>query len=127
MWFWWFLFVCNLVIPVSMIAGGRMMWKHCPKEINKTVGYRTKRSMRNQDTWRFAHDCCGRLWWKIGWWMCFVSVPGQIFFRDSSERVLGMVEGVICMVQCVFLLGSVFLVERALKRAFFEDGSRRPV
>ena len=27
-WFWWFLFVCNLVVPVAMIGAGRMMWKH---------------------------------------------------------------------------------------------------
>ena len=27
MWFWWFLFVCDLLIPIFMIVLGRMMWK----------------------------------------------------------------------------------------------------
>lgn len=59
MWFWWFMFVCNLLIPILMIVCGRMMWKYPPKEINRGWGYRTKRSMKNIDTWKFAHDYCG--------------------------------------------------------------------
>ncbi|MBO5057040.1 MAG: SdpI family protein [Lachnospiraceae bacterium] len=62
MWFWWFMFVCDLLIPVFMIICGRMMWKNSPKSINGIIGYRTTRSMQNKDTWRFAHDYCGRLW-----------------------------------------------------------------
>lgn len=27
MWFWWFLFVCNLIVPFIMIGAGRFMWK----------------------------------------------------------------------------------------------------
>lgn len=125
MWFWWFLFVCNLVIPISMIAGGRMMQSHCPKEINGMLGYRTRRSMRNQDTWRFANDYCGRLWQKIGRRMLFLSVLGQIPFWGSSEKAISVEGGVVCMVQCTIMLGSIFFVEKALKRTFFEDGSRR--
>lgn len=125
MWFWWFLFLCNLLIPVLMIISGRMMWKHCPKGINMMIGYRTKRSMRNMDTWRFAHDTCGRLWWKAGWWMLFVSAAVQIPFFGSSEDLVSAVGGGISMVQCVILIGSIFPVERALKREFFEDGRRR--
>lgn len=66
MWFWWFLFCCDLLVPVTMIVSGRIMWKHPPKNINGLMGYRTSRSMKNMDTWLFAHDYCGRLWWKIG-------------------------------------------------------------
>ena len=34
MWFWWFMLICDLLIPITMLIGGRMMWKHCPKRIN---------------------------------------------------------------------------------------------
>lgn len=125
MWFWWFLFVCNLLIPVCMILGGRMMWKHCPKEINGMLGYRTRRSIRNPDTWRFAHDFCGRLWWKVGWVMLWVTVAAQILFFGSSEEVFSIVGSVISMAQCMILIGSIFPVERALKRTFYEDGNRK--
>lgn len=33
MWFWWFMFVCNMVCSLAMIIGGWFMWKHCPKRI----------------------------------------------------------------------------------------------
>lgn len=61
---WWFMFICNMIYSVVMIAGGWMMWKHCPKKINSFVGYRTSRSMRNAETWSFANQNCGRRWWK---------------------------------------------------------------
>jgi uncharacterized membrane protein len=108
-----------------MMVSGRMMWKHCPKEINGILGYRTRRSMRNMDTWRFAHDYCGRLWWRLGWRMLLVSGAVQVPFFYSGESVVSVVGGVICMVQCVVLVGSIFPVEGALKREFFEDGRRR--
>ena len=60
------LFLCNLLIPVVVIVTGRIMWKHYPKNINGLVGYRTTRSMKNMDTWRFANEYCGRLWYKMG-------------------------------------------------------------
>ncbi len=89
MWFWWFMFVCNLLIPVILIIAGRMMWKHCPKKINTVYGYRTRRSMKNMDTWRFAHNYCGKLWWKIGWVSLFPSVVVQIPFLKVVKMLLG--------------------------------------
>ena len=44
MWFWWFMLICDLLIPITMVVAGRMMWKHCPKHINGMFGYRTTRS-----------------------------------------------------------------------------------
>lgn len=125
MWFWWFMFVCNLLIPVILIIVGRMMWKHCPKKINTVYGYRTKRSMKNMDTWRFAHNYCGRLWWKIGWFSLFPSVVVQIPFFESSEDVIGIVGGIICMIQVVILIASIFPTEAALKKTLNDDGTRR--
>lgn len=125
MWFWWFMFVCNLLIPVILIIAGRMMWKRCPKKINTVYGYRTKRSMKNMDTWRFAHNYCGRLWWKIGWFSLFLSVVVQIPFFERSEDVIGIVGGIICMIQVVILIASIFPTEAALKKTFNDDGTRR--
>ena len=125
MWFWWFMFVCNLLIPVILIIAGRMMWKHCPKKINTVYGYRTKRSMKNMDTWRFAHNYCGKLWWKIGWFSLFPSVVVQTPFFESSEDVIGIVGGIICTVQVVILMATVFQTEAALKKTFNDDGTRR--
>ena len=125
MWFWWFMFVCNLLTPVLMIVCGKMMWKHTPKNINGIIGYRTTRSMKNMDTWKFAHDYCGRLWWKIGWIMLIPSIIVQFPFFNSDDNMIGVVGVILCTIQCVILIISIFLTERALKRNFTDDGTRR--
>ena len=125
MWFWWFIVICNLLVPIIMIIAGRLMWKHCPKEINRLIGYRTKRSMQNQDTWKFAHDYCGRLWWIIGWIILLPSVVVQIPFFKSTYEVIGIVGAAILLVQLAILLISIFPTESALKRTFSDDGTRR--
>lgn len=125
MWFWWFMFFCNLLIPALLIISGRMMWKNCPKKINGIIGYRTSYSMKNMDTWKFAHDYCGRLWWKIGWIMLFISILIQIPFFYCNENCIGVVCGVICTIQCIILIVSIFLTENALKKTFFENEIRK--
>lgn len=123
MWFWWFIFVCDLILPILFIVIGRMMWKHCPKEINGVLGYRTKRSMKNLDTWKFAHDYCGRLWWRIGWIILIPSILIQIPFYHSTVDLIGTVGGIICTVQCIILITSIIPTESALKKTFSEDGT----
>lgn len=125
MWFWWFMLICDLLIPVLMIVAGYMMWKHAPKKINGAIGYRTSRSMKNTDTWKFAHDYCGRLWWKIGWIALIPSALVHLPFYHSTENVIGTVGAILCTIQCIVLIASIFPTERALKRNFTEDGLRR--
>lgn len=125
MGFWIFMFICNMLIPLLMIGFGRVMWKTPPQKINGVYGYRTKRSMKNMDTWRFAHEFCGRLWWKIGWIMLVISVVVQLPFVKSGEDAVGIMGFVLCMVQCGVLVLSIVPTEKALKRIFDEDGVRR--
>ena len=125
MWFWWFIVICNLIIPIIMIVAGRIMGNHCPKEINNLIGYRTKRSMKNEDTWKFAHSYCGRLWWILGWIMLFPSVLADIPFFNGTYKTIGIVGGVVLAVQCVILIFSILPTEIALKKTFTDDGIRK--
>ncbi len=125
MWFWWFMLICDLLIPIIMIIAGRIMWKHCPKNINLVLGYRTTRSMKNMDTWRFAHDYCGRLWWKIGLIMLVPSALIHIPFYHSNENMVGIIGIILMTIQFIVLIASIFPTESALKKAFFDDGTRR--
>ena len=81
--------------------------------------------MKNPDTWKFAQDYCGRLWWKIGWRMAVPSVLIHLPLYGRSEELVGVVGGILCMVQCAVLIGCIFPTERALKRNFTEDGERK--
>lgn len=125
MWFFWFMFVCNLLIPVILIACGIMMWTHYPKKINRIYGYRTTRSMKNMDTWEFAHRYCGRIWCILGLVILLPTVLAQIPFFHSSEDIIGIVGLIILALQTTTLITPIFLTETALKKTFYEDGRRR--
>ena len=63
-----------------------MMWKHCPKKINGVVGYRTRMSMINMDTWKFAHEYAGKLWWKAGVGLLGPTLLIHIPFYGESDN-----------------------------------------
>ena len=113
MWFWWFILICDCLIPAIMIIAGRMMWKHCPKKINGVVGYRTKMSMINMDTWRFAHDHAGKLWWKVGIGLLGPTMLIHIPFYGASDDI-DMMGGSIA-VESKKGVGTTFTVEIPLE------------
>ena len=125
MWFWWFMLCCNVLISVAMILGGWFMWKHCPKKINPVSGYRSARSQKNLDTWKFANENCGKRWWTIGWIMLFPTIIVQIPFYGKSDGVIGWAGLVICVVECVVMLVSILPTEKALKNTFNEENKRK--
>lgn len=125
MLFYWFMFCCDILIPVVMIVSGWMMWKHCPKNINGLMGYRTSRSMKNMDTWNFAHEYCGKLWRKIGWIILIPSIIIHIPLYGTKDNTIGVAGGILVTIQVIILIASIFPTERALKRNFTDDGIRR--
>ena len=104
-----------------------MMWKHCPKKINGLLGYRTTRSMKNNDTWRFAHMHCGRLWWRVGWVLLLLSAAVHLPFYHSDPGTIGKFALALEAVQCLVLIASIFPTEHALKKTFRDDGTRREI
>lgn len=125
MWFWWIMLICALIIPFIMIVAGRLMWKHCPKEINRLIGYRTKRSMRNEDTWKFAHDFCGKLWWIMGWIILLPSALAQLPFYNSTYTTIGIAIAITAIVQIIALIISIIPTEIALRKNFSDNDKRR--
>ena len=121
MWFWWFALACDLIIPLIMVTFGRIMWKHCPSKINVWYGYRTSRSMRNMDTWKFAHEYFGKRWWKIGWIILLPSALVLLPLYNSKENTITVVFLVVMVIQTVFLLYPVSQTEQALKNKFGDE------
>ena len=108
-----------------MVIVGRMMWKHCPKNINGMSGYRTTRSMKNMDTWKFAHDYCGKLWWKIGWVMIIPSALIHIPLYHNDKNTIGFAGLILVAIQCFVMIVSIYPTEKALQKHFNDDGTCR--
>jgi uncharacterized membrane protein len=125
MGFWIFMMVMNLLIPFTMVGFGKYFSKNSPKEINGAFGYRTSMSMKSKDTWECAHYYCGKLWLTIGFILLVLSVIVMLFVIGKDESVVGTFGGILCYVQLVFLIGSIFPTERALKSNFDKYGNRK--
>lgn len=125
MLFWWVMLVCSLIIPLNMIVFGLIMWKRPPKSINKIFGYRTERSMKNTQTWNFAHNFCGKLWLFGGIITLIISIIVLSLFYYNSISVIGITAGAICSFQIVLLIVSVIPTELALKRKFTDEGVKK--
>lgn len=125
MGFWIFMLCTVLLVPLIMLFFGFYFKNKSPKEINSLFGYRTTMSMKNKDTWEFAHHYCGRLWLALGMIMLPLSVIPMLFFINQNIDVVGIAGGIIEGIQVVVLLISIYPTEKALKKTFDENGNRR--
>lgn len=125
MGFWWFMFICDLLIPLSMLICSKILLEYAPKKVSYLVGYKTARSTKSAETWKFAQEYCGRLWGKIGWATLIPSVIVHLPFYKASEDTVGTVSVVLCSMQIAVILATVFMVERALKTHFDDEGNFR--
>lgn len=125
MGFWIYMFIMNLLIPFTMIGFGKYFLKKAPKEINPVFGYRTTMSMKNKDTWEFAHRYCGQIWYVCGLILLPLSIVPMLFVIGQSDDTIGTLGAVICLVQIIPLVGAVLPTEKALKKNFDKNGNRR--
>ena len=121
--FWIFMVIMLLLIPIIMIGFGKCFIKSAPKEINMLLGYRTSMSMKNKETWQFAHGYCGKIWYTAGR-LLLLSVLPMFLVIGKSEDVIGNLGLIIITVQTIFLVSSFFPTERALKKTFDKNGNR---
>lgn len=123
--FWIFMLLMSLLCPAAMIGFGWMFLKSPPKDINAVFGYRTRRSMLNQDTWAFAHHYFGKRWLILGLILLLVSVLLMLLLLGKDIDTIGNRGGALVMLQCVVLIVPIFPTERALRRTFDEVGRRK--
>ena len=123
MGFWIYMSLMNLLIPVTMLGFGKLFLCRSPKNINAVFGYRTSRSMKNKETWEFAHKYCGNLWYKAGWIMALFSIIVSILTFGKNEDRIGAYSGILCTIQVIVMLATIIPTEAALKKNFDEDGN----
>ena len=123
--FWLFFTAMDLLIPGIMVGIGTRFLKHPPGTINAWYGYRTARSMKNQETWDFVHETCGKLWVRLGKLSFLPALLAAVLTFGRGIETVSVVSVVVVTVQTLALIGSIFPVERALKRNFDDSGRKR--
>ena len=122
--FWLYLLICDLLIPTVMLVFGIRFGKNPPKKINSFFGYRTSRSMKNQQTWFYAHRYLGKLWKLLAPMLVVLAVVPMALVYGKTNDEMSTVGLIVCFVQLALLLCSLPITERYLKRTFDERGKR---
>ena len=125
MGFWIFMTCCTLLLPVIMICTGAALRRGKFSTINPVSGYRTRRSMKNQQTWDYAHRECGLLWRRWGSTMLVLTVIAMLLFMGEDTDHIGGVGSVITVLQMIPLFLSIVIVEKKLREKFDENGLPR--
>lgn len=82
-------------------------------------------SMKNRDTWEFAHNHCGKIWFRGGLILLPISVVPMLIMFGKDIEVVSITGTAICIMDTVILIASIFPTEAALKRTFDKDGNRK--
>lgn len=123
--FWLFVLAFDLMLPLLMLGLGKEFQKNPPTEINPGYGYRTTRSMRSQAAWDFSQRRMGEVWHKWGRVLLLPSLFPMLFVVGWDVEIVGYFGLFLCGVQLTVMLGSIFAVERELKKHFDQNGIRK--
>ena len=124
MGFWLYCTAMCLLVPAVMLYFGWRFLNRPPQMINALYGYRTSRSMKNQQTWDYAHQVCGKLWFRAGAVMLPLSLLAMLSGLGKDTQALGIWLMGVVLVQVVVMIATIFPVEKALKRKFDKFGRR---
>lgn len=112
-------------VPLIMIIFGNMFLKNPPKKPNWAFGYRTKFSVKSQETWDFSQNLIGKYWKTLGLVLLPLSNATLAIMNGCDIDTIGKVVGVIEIVQCVFMIGATVAVSSKLKKVFDANGVRK--
>ncbi len=127
MGFWFFMLLSVLLIPGMLLLFGWMFRAHAPQTMNYVFGYRTRRSMRNADTWQFAQAEFARLSWRWGLVELPVGILAMLPLLGKNTGLVGVAGSILCGVFCIPIFVIIWQVEHALKASFDENGKRKMI
>lgn len=122
---WFMMLGFNLLMPVIMLIAGKLFRTNAPKNINWIIGYRTAMSMKNEDTWVFAHKYAGSFYWKWGWVVLVFAIIFMLFILGQSVEIVSTAGCILMFLQLIPLIAVIPHTEKALHHTFDKDGKRK--
>lgn len=119
--------ISTVFIPLLLIVIGKIFAKYPSKEPNIAIGFRTKFSMKNKDTWDCAQKLFPEVWIKLGRIMLPISLIILFLLYSNDNDYTGNLTIIIMLVQAALMLGSIFYIDLKLKNIFNSDGSCKEI
>ena len=113
----WGLLIGVLSPSLIVILAGLIWQQFPPKKINYLYGYRTQRSMKNQQTWDYANRIGPVMFIKTGSYLLLISVLAY-WLSEPTEAIL--ISGLTLVVG---LIAGVIACERKLEKRFDAEGN----
>ncbi|MBQ8546823.1 MAG: SdpI family protein [Clostridia bacterium] len=118
MGFWIFMLIMSLLVPLVMIVFGIIFLINAPKGINYIYGYRTRRSMKSKEAWKYSHRLLGILWIIFGIIFLPIALIPMLFVINKGEDIISIVGAIITLVSFIPMCIPIIFVERGLKINF---------
>lgn len=104
------LIVVIMLFPVMKIIFGAILAYKTPS-LNWVFGYRTPRSMKNDEAWLYANKLAGKIWLVMGPIEIMIFIPLVILFEDITLYLiitfLPLVLTIIMMIVIEFKLRKI--------------------
>ena len=103
-----------LIIPVTMLLVGILLYNYPPKKINFFIGYRTCKSMKDKESWDIANKYSGEICIKLGvvLLVIFGILTALLCFNVLTLTETGMAIIVLC--QCIAFVIPMYMVEKKI-------------
>ena len=122
---WYIMSIVSLFVPLIMLLVGIIFLKKSPNKINPIYGYRSRRSMKSLEAWKFAHYLCAKIWLYTGIILLLLTILAMLLVISKSEDTMGVVAQMVIYVQLAVMIISIIPVEIALKKNFDENGNKK--
>lgn len=116
--FWLTTLLLNLLAPVIILIIGILYLKKPAKHISWAHGYRTERSMKNQETWEFAQKYFGGVCCRLGTAFLVLTLISMISVLNQNQKIIGILGNILGTMECFMILYVLIPTERALKKKY---------
>ena len=123
--FWIYMTFMAIIVPLVLLGVGLYYTKCPPEKIYTDFGYKTPLTLKNDDIWAFAHQCCGKTWIKLGLIMIPISIAIMVIPLFISEDAMSIFSVALFALQCVAVFFSFRRVKATILTVFDENGNRR--
>lgn len=106
----------SFIIPLLMFMIGFIIYKCPPKKPNWFVGYRTRRSMKDEKVWKEANHFCGKVLMIIGSILLFITLLIYILNYFEVIRFNETLFLIVVFSEIGLILLSTLIVENKIKR-----------
>lgn len=108
--------VVNIVFSLALVIGGLGMKSRALSADDRSLGYKSARSLASQDAWTYANQTCGKLWASIGAGALLLTI--LLLLTVNTGGLGAAVQAVLLVLQAAGMIISLAAVESQLKKRF---------